>query len=467
MKDYAKQIRDNGNMVTGELLMEIIADHEPERDRMKRLYERYKARPGGVKIFSRSFAEFSDFNTQSMKRLDTKVNNTLNNAFDAEIVDTKIGYFLGHPITYDYDDNREPGTSSPIKDDIDIFNLRNHVEDKDAELGKKAAICGKAARLAYIDLNGDERIKNIDPWQVIFIGDDINEPEFSIRYYVADDEQTYAEFYNATKVYEFIEKDGKYELETEQEHLFDFNPLFGLPNNEEQQGDAEKVLMLIDAYDRVMSDASNEIEQYRLAYLVLKGMTADEEDADQMPRKRIINLLGENDDVSYLTKDINDDLIEHHLDRLGANIIRFAKSVDFTDEQFSGNVTGVALQHKLRPLETKCVTMERKFTAMLRYQFKVIFSARSKRMNGVSKDDYLKVFFTFTRNNPVNLVEEAQAAQALGVRFSQKTLYSLFSFIDDPDYEEQQVDEEMKDEYKRMDTQLGKVGEEDENAGGD
>ncbi|MGM7722133.1 phage portal protein [Metabacillus sp. Hm71] len=37
-------------------------------------------------------------------------------------------------------------------------------------------------------------------------------------------------------------------------------------------------------------------------------------------------------------------MIEHHLDRLEKNILRFAKSVDFTDENFSGDSTGVALK---------------------------------------------------------------------------------------------------------------------------
>lgn len=43
------------------------------------------------------------------------------------------------------------------------------------------------------------------------------------------------------------------------------------------KGDAEKGLSLIDAYDRTLSDVSNEIEQCGLAYLILKGLGADED----------------------------------------------------------------------------------------------------------------------------------------------------------------------------------------------
>ncbi|WP_419182744.1 phage portal protein [Metabacillus fastidiosus] len=58
-------------------------------------------------------------------------------------------------------------------------------------------------------------------------------------------------------------KENDFELVDIQPHMFEYNPLFGIANNKELKADAEKVLALIDAYDRTLSDASNEIEQYR------------------------------------------------------------------------------------------------------------------------------------------------------------------------------------------------------------
>ncbi|MBU5214366.1 phage portal protein [Heyndrickxia oleronia] len=444
MQKYLQAIKDLHGEITPELLSEIIAAHADERKRRINLYERYKASKEGVPILNRSLIEYEDFGPKTMKRIDNKVNNMLNNAFEADIIDTKVGYFLGHPITYDFD-NKATGEKPTIKTEIETFNIRNHVEDEDSELGKIASICGKGARLAYIDLEGNERIKNIDPWQVIFLGDNIHEPEYSIRHYKGLNNETYAEFYNDTNIIFFKSDQGDFEEIERKPHLFEYNPLFGLENNKELQGDFEKVLALIDAYNRTLSDASNEIEQYRLAYLVLKGLSADDDAEDSLKRGKIIELLGENDDVSYLTKDINDALIEHHLDRLEKNILRFAKSVDFTDDQFGGNITGEALKQKLRALENKCITMERKFTAMLRYQFKVLFSAWYKRYP-VNKDDYLKVWFAFKRNNPINLLEEAQATQALRGQVSERTRLSALSVVDDVDYEIEEMQKE-KDEY--------------------
>lgn len=446
--------------ITEDLIPEIITANKKDHDRMFRLYQRYKAEIDGPEIFSRSALSYDSFDkNDKIQRLDDKVNNQLNNAFDADIVDTKIGYMFGHPISYKMDeesDEQKPKEDSEEKEIkkkskhqliLEEFLLRNNVEDNDPEYGKLAAICGKGARLAYIDRDGYERIKNIDPWEVSFIGDDIHEPDYSLRHYKYDG-VTYAEFYDETNIYYFAQESSGFELEDIQPHMFDYNPLFGLANNKELKADAEKVMSLIDAYDRTFSDASNEIEQYRLAYLVLKGLGMDEETLKKLKESGVFELYEETDDVKYLTKDINDALIEHHLDRLEENILRFAKSVNFTDEAFGGNLTGVAMRYKLLALENKCITMERKFVASLRYQFKVIFSAWEKR-HGFKKEDYLKLWFAFKRNLPANLLDEAQTTAQLKGNISERTRLSLLSFVDDVDYELQEMQKEQ-DEYSKI-----------------
>lgn len=433
--EYKNQIDENG--IDEKTVLNIIDSHKEEHNRTKKLYERYKADEDGPAIFRRSAVDYEDFETGgNVRRLDDKVNNRLNNAFDAEIVDTKIGYMFGHPISYDVDDKDET-----LQTVIADFLLRNNAEDNDSECGKMAAICGYAARLAYIDTEGYERIKNIDPWESVFIGDDLHEPDYSLRYYTFD-EAVYAEFYDDTYIYYFKQEKGQqFSLQDIQPHMFEHNPLFGVANNKELKGDAEKVLALIDAYDRTLSDASNEIEQYRLAYLILKGMGADEETLASLKQSGIFELFGEHDDVRYLTKDINDQMIENHLNRLEENILRFAKSVNFSDDSFGGTITGVAMRFKLLSLENKCVTMERKFVSSLRYQFKVLFSAWAKR-NGFSAEDYLNVFFSFKRNLPANILDEAQSTMTLKGQVSEKTRLGLLSFVDDVQFE---LDEMQQD----------------------
>lgn len=448
MRDFINVIKANG--INSNIIVKMIEAHKRDHDRMVNLYERYKAEIGGVPILQRTPIEYEDFETGAIKRIDNKVNNQLNNSFDSDIVDTKIGYMLGHPITYDVDEKSESDKKSALQKLVEEFNLRNSVEDKDSEWGKKAAICGYGVRLAYVDPEGNERVMNLNPWEVIILSDsDITEPQYALRYYSVNDlssgtEKTIhkAEFYDNKYIYFYAADDGaKYRFVEKKQHLFDYCPLFGLPNNEELKGDAEKVLSLIDAYDRTLSDASNEIEQYRLAYLILKGLGADEETLANLKKTGIFELFDEKDDVKYLTKDINDQMIENHLNRLEDNIMRFAKSVNFTDETFGTEISGVAMRFKLMALENKCITMERKMTAALRYQFKVLCSAWAKKGKAVA-DDYLKVYFQFKRNLPVNILEEAQTSMALKGNVSEKTRLGLLSFVDDPQFE---LDEMEKD----------------------
>lgn len=438
VKKYIPLIRENG--ITPEIISAMIKEHEHDRNRMLKLYDRYKAEPSGVPVLTRKPVEYEDFETGAIKRIDNKVNNKLNNPFDADIVDTKIGYMFGHPISYQVDVDRDgkPDKETTLQKELHEFIVRNNIEDEDSEWGKKAAICGYGARLAYIDTEGKERVRNVDPWEVIILSDrSIAEPIYALRYYPIEKKDGKdlfrVDFYDDLFVQSFVQMSvgGEFVLiEDKKPHMFEYCPLYGLPNNEELKGDAEKVINLIDAYDRTLSDANNEVEQYRLAYLILKGIVADDEAIDKATRRGIIELLDEKEDVRYLTKDINDQMIENHLDRLEENIMRFAKSVNFSDETFGTQITGVAMKYKLMALENKCITMERKMVTALRHQFKVLCSAWAKK--GIcNADDYLHFSFQFKRNLPVNLKEEAETQASLKGYVSDQTRLSLLSFVED------------------------------------
>ena len=141
MYQFKQLIDEQG--INPELILDIIEAHEKDHNRMKNLYQRYKADLDGPAIFKRDIIQYEDFETGgNVRRVDDKVNNRLNNAFDVDIVDTKIGYMFGHPISYNLD-----GENPTLKTEIETFILRNNVEDIDSEYGKIASICGQGARL--------------------------------------------------------------------------------------------------------------------------------------------------------------------------------------------------------------------------------------------------------------------------------------------------------------------------------
>src|SRR5699024_1401312 len=129
--------------------------------------------------------------------------------------------------------------------------------------------------------------KNLKPYNVMFLGEDMSEPEYSLHYYPVRDESKqedvwHAEFYDDTYYHTFVGGERSMHLRDRKPHLSDYNPLFGVPNNEELIGDTERVLSLIDGYDRTLSDASSEISQTRLAYLVLRGLGMDSDEIQDL-----------------------------------------------------------------------------------------------------------------------------------------------------------------------------------------
>ncbi len=436
-----------------DLIKFLIEGHGGEAERMSKLHERYRASVDGVPIMRRRFED------------ESKINNKINNDFFSDIVDTKVGYFAGRPISYMHSDNLQE-----VENEITIFSRRNNLPDLDSETVKTMAICGMAARLLYVDREGDERAINLPPWEVVLIHEDgIESPIAAMRYYDVERKRDGSwkkvkrvEWYDDESVTYWIEqsKDGTFLLDADEgqnplQHNFDYVPVIGFSNNEELQGDCEKVLALIDGYDRTLSDLNSEVEQFRLAYMAIYGVQVDEEILQQARKTGAFSFPDIESKMEFITKGMDGSLVESHLDRLEDNIMRFAKSINLADEQFSGTSSGVALRYKMFGLESKCITAERKMTTALRRMFEVLGSAWNKRD---IKFEHLDIDFQFTRNFPLNLLDEAQTSQTLKGLVSDQTRLSLLTFIEDVDAEMERIE----GEYEPLMIEPDEVVEDDE-----
>lgn len=434
-----EQIESGG--ITPELLKGILTKHKKKAEHMKKLYGRYRSDEDAVPIFDRDAL----FNGQ--------INNRLHNDYFSEIVDTKVGYFAGRSATYSYATDSDTdgeaqasGTDAEaLSDAVTDFVTRCNMADLDAETTKLAAICGYAGHLLYIDKDACENVMLIDPWECVVLSRtrQMHEPDFALRYYeIASDKETRlrVEFYDATERVVFEGRSASDIVETGREaHLFDLCPLFGIANNNELMGDAEKVLSLIDAYDRTVSDVNNEIEAFRNAYMYVRGARIDDTAMQQAQHNGAFFLPNQDAEIGFITKTIDDAAIEHHLDRLEAGIYRFAMSPNLADEAFGGTTSGVAMKFKLFAMESKCAVFERKRTAAAMYMFKALATAWRKRQVTL---DPLEVVIQYKRNFPLDLLSEAQSSGQLKGLVSEKTRLSLLSFIDDVEYEMRLMDDE-------------------------
>lgn len=436
------------------LLHRIIKKHRENSEYNKSLIDRYEALADGVPIFAREprFGDSPDV-----------INHQLNNDFFSEIIDFKTGYFAGNPIGYSYSDTEESQEDTGDTDDskkeqeaardaaskvITDFLTRSNMFDVDMECTKFAAICGYAGRLFYIDEDGEERVMVVPPNECIILSKtrDITHPTFGVRYYkikdINDNDIVKAEFYDSKFIYYYEGgSESNLVLVKQEANLFDGCPLQGIPNNLEMKGDAEKVLTLIDAYDRALSDNSNEADAFANAYMVYENVDVTEDEAKKSQISGAIQFFSPDGKgkVYFLTKEINDAFIEHHLDRLEENIYRFSKTPNLSDEAF-GTASGISLKFKLTGLETKCGMFEAKMISAGTYMFTLLAKAWAKK---TIKIDPLQVVMDFRRNFPLDLLNEAQTAQALiAAGLPKPVVYAQLSFVDDVDYVMQLIEEE-------------------------
>lgn len=321
----------------------------------------------------------------------------------------------------------------------------------DMETTKLASIYGYSGRLFYIDTDGNERVMPIHGYETIILSNtNISEPEFSLRYYETRDINGgtvwTVNFYDNENIHIWQGASlNDLEQKEKKPHLFDYCPLQGILNNSEALGDAEKVLALIDDYDKGLSDNSNEIEAFVHAYLIFDGLRVDNDTIrkGQKSGSFVIPPSGTQQGRAYfLTKDINDAFTEHHLTRLADNIYRFSKTPNLNDESF-GQATGVAMKFKLHGLETKCGMYQAQMMNAAQYMWKLLSSAWSKK--GI-KVDPLQITMDFKRNFPKDLESEARVIQALiAAGLPKSVAYAQLSFVDDVDYIMQLIEAEKND----------------------
>jgi len=258
-------IKRNAEKVNGDIIGQVIKDEEAEHNRRYKLYMQYKQSEKYVAIFSRTFEDKN------------KVDRQLPNDFFGDIVDTKVGYLAGKPITYQLDKNpymtEAQLDEAKYEKDVMVINdflKYNSIADVDSEVFKYSSTCGITGRLLYVNAEGKARIMNLKPWEVIFIFDrSIDDLQYAVRYYditVYDPDGTSStrkrvEWYDSKQITFWLEtKDKDYMLdptENPRPHLFSKVPIFAYPNNTEYQSDVEKVLKLIDGYDRTLSDINS------------------------------------------------------------------------------------------------------------------------------------------------------------------------------------------------------------------
>ena len=226
-------------------------------------------------------------------------------------------------------------------------------------------------------------------------------------------------------------------------------------NNAREEGDFEPVMGLIDAYDTLQSDRVNDKQQFTDAVFVLKGVGAlgvddtEEEtvDADgtataagaagkeaedpsvRLRRTRTLFLPGDGADAQFVTKPDAESGNELLRMSLKSDIHKLCLVPDLTDEQFAGNVSGVAMRFKLLGLEQLTKIKERWFREGLRTRLRLFCAFLARK--GAAALNAEKVQITFSRSLPVNDLEIAQTLATYQGMVPEKLLLAQVPFVED------------------------------------
>ena len=357
----------------------------------------------------------------------SKPNNKIANAYASYITDTLVGYFIGEPITYTANDD-------VLLQDLQMILEHNDEADENAELAKNASIYGVAYEMLYLSEEDNMiRFKSLNPKEVIPIFDKTVEQNLLavMRYYedydyVEDNTYTIVEVIDATHVRRYKLNTGLSLLE-EYPHYFSMVPVAIFKNNEEESGDFERVISLIDAYDKMQSDSLNDFEYFVDAYLALYGFTADSEDVAQMKENRVL-LMDEGTSAEWLIKQVNDAYVENMKNRLDKDIHKFAKCPNMSDQEFASNASGVAIKFKLLGTENLVSIKERKFKRGLQQRFELMSMINNVLSEGF---DWRGIDIIFTRNIPSNDTDIADMVNTLKDIVSEETLLAQIPFVED------------------------------------
>ncbi len=337
---------------------------------------------------------------------DGKPNNKLAHGFCRYITNMATSYFAGKPIRYVFtpaDEDSKQEVELYKKTVQDVFKA-NYIDSINFEVAKEGSKKGIGFYLLFSNENADIRIKKMDAETFIPIYstslDEFLEAAVHIwSEYDIDGllKAEYADVYDEEQIYHYKRLSGEIvysEYDTPEPHMMGDIPVIVVWNNEEQMGDFEPVITLNDAYDNSQSDTANDMDYFTDAYLCITGASSmledaltDEGEADDSEaaakslRKNRILFLDENGQAEWLTKNVNDTANENYKDRLYKDIFFLSQVPALTDENFSGNLSGIAIKYKMTGLEELAIMKENRMRSAQTKMLRIITHFLNTKMN--------------------------------------------------------------------------------------
>ena len=438
-----RDLIDDLNDIPIALIASCIKEHQEGLNRLNKLEQYYK---GEHSILIRREGEEDN----------GLPNNKLVANHAKYITDVSTGYVFGKPVKYEGEQI----------DEITIAYKEIDIVSHDSELSKDLSVFGRGLELYF--MSSDEvpipKVTVIDPRQIFLVVDDTVEYKslFGVHYYEKRDIENKVigwniNVYTHELVVSYYGKElTEFEMVDLKDHYFSAVPIVEFWNNEEQQGDFEQQISLIDAYNLLQSDRVNDKEQLVDALLKVVGVSFGDTEGEQsatarMLKKHKILELPEGADAAWLIKQLNETEVEVLKDSIKSDIHEFSMVPNLTDENFASNSSGVAMKYKLFGLEQLAVIKERYYIQGLRERLKLFANILTVKAKAVDVTD---VQITMIRNLPENELTIQEIVSLIGL-VSNETLLSLLPFVEDTTEEITKLKQQLKEDLKRTQKEFG------------
>lgn len=450
---------------------DFMSDMKPFFDERERKYLAYTSESNDI---------------DNRKKPDTKiikVNNKLHAGFYNTVVEQAADHFTGIPIKWDYDVSEQKRSIIQRARDLFVGNINSTTKTPDefdtltelinsmrfsmldSDTARFQGACGVGFRLLEpFEISKGKwelRASNIEPWKAerywngaVFIREKYD--PYIKKFYeemkvVTDDTILTFNRYVESNVFN---SGGVFKKTDETKNPLGNIYLSEFKNNTNRYCDFDVAEEVADAYDRSLSDQQNEIEQFKLAYMVITGSRLDEKDAkDMMEQLGIINMQDPQSKVDYVTKNLDKEYNEYHMNQLKKTFFTITKSIDFNDEVFKSNTSGEARKWQIIALEAKTNTKEQYFKEGLKETAETIAAFIDVQHKKVI--DTSKIIYTFSRSLPTDIGYLAEALPKFAPFVSNRTLLNEIPFVKDVDYEIQMKQLEGGQSYPDSEYNLG------------
>lgn len=368
--------------------------------------------------------------------------------FAKTIVEQKVGY-IGKAVVV-------LGLEGSLKDRVDsylkVLSSENEYDTLSPESIRWTSATGISHRLLYFQ---DNKIymKNLRGEQVAYIGS-LMKPDMVFVFDEYQDvlkgvKEERLRIYDNQYVYYYKKYNNKWIMRTPegaeqgyQAHLFFAPPIIPFLNNEELESDvSSNIRALINAYDETQSNVLSEIKAHRLATLKMwgdvqtdvyrdsKGNAILDNDGNpiQIPLEKYLEegyamRFPTDDDgkkvggAEFLTKELDDAIVEHNLDRVRAQIFEDASAVDQKSIIQGSNIRVLAINAAYDAFYKKCDTFKKYMTSSLKRLYGLVFDRVLRGgVDGLrlTEQEYREVLLNLDVEYEDNVIKDPEVQQSL------------------------------------------------------